>query len=245
MHRAARTLMSAVYYSGLLALMGYIALISSPLVWLSLASWLGWFNSPGAETQVILTYLLYPLSYFGVAFLLAKIAAKDGGDMRELVLKLIVALLRAAAVTHTFVLVYTIASTAISETAASLLAPATIWLLESVPPLMASFKRNGETPGKSLRFIADEGGRILRAGSAPIVLAAANGAALMGVSSLLPPSFGPSLKLVMNSDNEAPKTTDVLDLYDGDRAIIKEQRDGKPAIYRQINLSDGYAVIEK
>lgn len=145
----------------------------------------------------------------------------------------------AAASVHLLVSLVAIISSAITVTAACVVVPIVMLALEFLASLLRH-RNNGGAPGESLRFVAKEGTKLIRNEFVPVLFGAMIGALLLGMGFILPWS---ELRLGFVGDTaEALGKTEVVDVYGGERLIIKKEVEGEGCIYSQVNLSDGYWV---
>lgn len=225
--------------SELCALVAFFVLVVSPLVELRFAPDQTSLFGHEICLPVILYCLLLTL-YWAIALLLRRNLPKKSGDSgQQELLGMITALLLAAAAAHLLVILFFFVSAAYTATTACIVAPTAMLVFESIASL---FKRrhDGVAPGESLRFIAAEGAKLIRDEFVPVIIAVMIGALLLGTGFILPWS---ELKLKF-TDNGAEKleNAEVIDMYGGDRAIIRKKNQKGDYIYGQINLSDGYWV---
>lgn len=226
-------------YSGLWAVFGFMLLVVSPLCGLWLVP----------DRIVLFDYYIYPsiilywlasAVYWVIARLLKRGSQNGRGDSGWRALcGLGAALFLAAASVHLLVSLVAIISSAITVTAACVVVPIVMLALEFLASLLRH-RNNGGAPGGSLRFVAKEGAKLIRNEFVPVLFGAMIGALLLGMGFILPWS---ELRLGFVGDTaEALGKTEVVDVYGGERLIIKKEVEGEGCIYSQVNLSDGYWV---
>lgn len=225
-------------YSGLWAVFGFMLLVV-PLCGL----WLVPDRIVLFDYDIYPSIILYWLAsavYWAIARLLKRGSQKGRGDSGWRALcGLGAALFLAAASVHLLVSLVAIISSAITVTTACVAVPAMMLALE----FLASLRRhrnNGGAPGESLRFVVKEGAKLIRNEFVPVLFGATIGALLLGMGLILPWS---ELRLEFAGDSaDALGKTEMVDVYGGERLIIRKEVEGGGYIYGQISLSDGYWV---